>query len=227
MDCEGIQWGRTRLLQRHFQSLKNGSWRLELATEVAHGRDYLAARLKVFAAIIVWVADWTARPQTALDILNQRLARGEIDRAEYDEKRKLIGRDSTLWTVIPTDHVLDMVPRLRIVAKIAAWTLATTIVVLSVVPPHSRPETGLPHGLEHFAIWWVTGIAFALAYNLKPFLLATALVIFSGAVEIAQLFVPGRHARVTDFIIDALACIVGLLMISITVQVRASRATAK
>ena len=181
----------------------------------------------VFAAIIVWVADWTARPQTALDILNQRLARGEIDRAEYDEKRKLIGRDSSLWTVFPTDHVLDMVPRLRIVAKIAAWTLATTIVVLSVVPPHSRPETGLPHGLEHFAIWWVTGIAFALAYNLKPFLLATALVIFSGAVEIAQLFVPGRHARVTDFIIDALACIVGLLMISITVQVRASRATAK
>ena len=46
------------------------------------------------AGIIVWVADWTsigARP-TAIDILNRRLARGEIDRAEYDEKRKLIGR---------------------------------------------------------------------------------------------------------------------------------------
>jgi uncharacterized membrane protein len=40
----------------------------------------------------VWVADWTARPHTALDILNRRLARGEIDRAEHDEKRKLIGR---------------------------------------------------------------------------------------------------------------------------------------
>jgi hypothetical protein len=37
----------------------------------------------VFAAIIVWIADWTTRPQTALDI-HQRLARGEIDR-EYDE----------------------------------------------------------------------------------------------------------------------------------------------
>ena len=71
----------------------------------------------VCAAIIVWVADRTARPQTVLDILNQRLARGEIDRTEYDEKRKLIGRDSTLWTVIPTDHALDMVPRLRIVAR--------------------------------------------------------------------------------------------------------------
>jgi uncharacterized membrane protein len=47
------------------------------------------------AAIIVWIADWTSgaeRPSTALDILNRRLARGEIDRAEYDEKRKLIGR---------------------------------------------------------------------------------------------------------------------------------------
>ena len=42
----------------------------------------------VFAAIIVWVADWTARPQTALDILNQRLARGEIDRAEYRIRRE-------------------------------------------------------------------------------------------------------------------------------------------
>jgi uncharacterized membrane protein len=45
----------------------------------------------LFAAIIVWVADWTTRPLTALDILNQRLKRGEIDRAEYDEKRRLLG----------------------------------------------------------------------------------------------------------------------------------------
>jgi uncharacterized membrane protein len=48
------------------------------------------------AAIIVWVADWTSvggRRATALDILNRRLARGEIDRAEYDEeKRRLLGR---------------------------------------------------------------------------------------------------------------------------------------
>jgi uncharacterized membrane protein len=41
------------------------------------------------------VADWTtvsARRPTAIDVLNRRLARGEIDRAEYEEKRKLIGR---------------------------------------------------------------------------------------------------------------------------------------
>jgi uncharacterized membrane protein len=47
------------------------------------------------AAIIVWVADWTTvgeRRATAVDILNRRLASGEIDRAEYEEKRKLLGR---------------------------------------------------------------------------------------------------------------------------------------
>ena len=47
------------------------------------------------AAIIVWVADWTTvgnRRATAVDILDRRLARGEINRAEYEEKRKLLGR---------------------------------------------------------------------------------------------------------------------------------------
>ena len=48
-----------------------------------------------FAAIIVWVADYTSvggRRATAIDVLNRRLARGEIDRSEYEEKRNLIGR---------------------------------------------------------------------------------------------------------------------------------------
>jgi len=47
------------------------------------------------AAVIVWIADWASvgqRRLTALDVLNRRLASGEIERAEYDEKRKLIGR---------------------------------------------------------------------------------------------------------------------------------------
>jgi len=48
------------------------------------------------AAIIVWVADWTSggRRYTALAVLNHRLASGEIDRAEYEEKRKLIRRQN-------------------------------------------------------------------------------------------------------------------------------------
>jgi uncharacterized membrane protein len=46
------------------------------------------------AAIIVWLADWTsgARRYVALADLNRRLASGEIDLAEHEEKRKPIVR---------------------------------------------------------------------------------------------------------------------------------------
>jgi VanZ family protein len=81
-----------------------------------------------------------------------------------------------------------------------------------------RPETGLPHGIEHFVIYWATGLAFALGSELKPGLLATRLVFFSGAVEIAQLFVPGRHARLSDFIVDGLAITVGVIAGSLAAQ---------
>jgi len=47
----------------------------------------------VCTAFIEWIADRTSgRAIAAVDILNERLARGEIDKAEYDEKRELIGR---------------------------------------------------------------------------------------------------------------------------------------
>jgi putative membrane protein len=45
-------------------------------------------------AIIVWLVQWASdyrRSRTALDIVDERFARGEIDRTEYEEKRKLIG----------------------------------------------------------------------------------------------------------------------------------------
>ena len=42
-------------------------------------------------------------------------------------------------------------------------------------------------------------------------LLAILLLIFTGSVEIAQLFVPGRHARLSDFVVDASAMWIGLI----------------
>jgi VanZ family protein len=87
-------------------------------------------------------------------------------------------------------------------ARIVAWNLAATIVILSLVPPALRPETGTPHNLEHFTICAATGFAFGLGYKRRRDLLAILLVIFVSSIEIAQLFVPGRHARLSDLIID-------------------------
>ena len=106
-----------------------------------------------------------------------------------------------------------------VLARVGGWSLAAAIVMLSVVPATLRPETGLPHNIEHFAIYWATGLAFALGYSLTP-LLATILVIFSGAVEVLQLFIPGRHARLSDFMVDALASVIGLTTVLLVTQMR-------
>jgi VanZ family protein len=98
--------------------------------------------------------------------------------------------------------------------RIASWLLAGTIVVLSIVPASLRPETDVPHDLEHFTIFFATGIAFGIGYGRRPLLAALWLVIFAGAIELAQFAVPGRHARLSDFIVDALAACIGLAIAS-------------
>jgi VanZ family protein len=107
------------------------------------------------------------------------------------------------------------------VARTAAWSLAAAIVILSLVPPALRPETSAPHSLEHLLIYAATGFAFGLGYKRRHDLLAVFLVISSSIIEIAQLFVPGRHARLSDLIIDAVAACIGLATSSLLRLARA------
>lgn len=99
----------------------------------------------------------------------------------------------------------------RILTRVVAWSLAAAIIALSIVPPRLRPETVLPHDLEHFVIFFAMGVAFGVGYQSKRLHLIALLVIFSGVVELSQLFVPGRHARVTDFVVDGLAVCTGVV----------------
>jgi VanZ family protein len=152
---------------------------------------------------LVWMVDRAfggSQPRrSALEILDERFAKGEIDRTEYE--------DAVEGGTSSTDQLTGSSSQL--VVRIAAWSLAATILVLSLVPSDLRPETGLPHKLEHLLIFAATGAAFGLGYEVKRGLLVIQLVIFAGAVEIAQLFVPGRHARLSDFLVDAVAICAG------------------
>jgi hypothetical protein len=96
--------------------------------------------------------------------------------------------------------------------RFVARTLAAAIVLLSIVPPAFRPETMFPHAFEHAGIFLVTGSAFAVAYDQSKGLLTSSMVTFSAAVEVLQLFVPGRHARVSDFVVDTVAICCGLII---------------
>jgi len=57
------------------------------------------------------------------------------------------------------------------------------------------------------------GIAFGVGYARQRWPVALGLVGFTAAVEFAQLFVPGRHARLSDFVIDAGAVCLGIAIV--------------
>ena len=94
--------------------------------------------------------------------------------------------------------------------RLFAWICIAAIGILSLVAPSLRPVTFLPHDLEHAAIFAIAGALSGLGYPDRPIHSSAALIVFAGAIEIAQLFVPGRHARLSDFLIDALAACAGV-----------------
>jgi len=96
--------------------------------------------------------------------------------------------------------------------QITAWLLIVAVSLLSLVPPLFRPVTDLPHTVEHFTIFLATGFAFGMGYPRRYLLQSIALVVVAGSLEIVQFWVPGRHARLIDFVIDALAACIGIGM---------------
>lgn len=98
---------------------------------------------------------------------------------------------------------------MRRLCKVTGWLILLAIVVLSVVPPSDRPVTGAPSNWEHVGIYLLTGIAFGIAYPGRLPAIAPGLILFSGLIEVIQLWVPGRHARLSDFLIDSVATCAG------------------
>jgi VanZ family protein len=93
------------------------------------------------------------------------------------------------------------------------WLLVAVIVFLTLSPASYRPVTKVSHDMEHFLIYLMLGIAFGVGYARQWWPVALGLVGFTAAVEFAQLFVPGRHARLSDFVIDAGAVCLGIAIV--------------
>ena len=108
--------------------------------------------------------------------------------------------------------------------QITAWLLALAIIFLSLVPPSLRPVTDLPHDLEHGAVFLLTGFAFGMGYPHRYWFQSIALATFAGLIELAQFLVSGRHARLSDFIVDAVAVCAGIGAAWISVRTKPSPA---
>lgn len=94
----------------------------------------------------------------------------------------------------------------------AAWIAIAAITLLSIVPPSFRPTTSVPRKLEHLLIFGIAGLALSLAYRATPIYQILGMTIFAGALEVAQYWIPGRHARMSDFVINAIGAIIGVIV---------------
>ena len=84
--------------------------------------------------------------------------------------------------------------------------------MLSVVPASDRPETGVEHNYEHLLAFGLVGLVFALAYPWRPMVLFLSGIVFALLLELAQIPLPTRHARVEDFLVDALGTSLGITL---------------
>lgn len=83
-----------------------------------------------------------------------------------------------------------------------------------------RPVTMLPHDVEHLAIFIIAGVSLGLGYPGHLARLMVLLVIFAGAIELAQFVAPGRHPRLIDFVVDAAGACAGALLAALIARTR-------
>ncbi len=97
----------------------------------------------------------------------------------------------------------------------AAGVLAVClVVVLSVIPGHMQIRTEAPKAVEHFAAYFLTGliVARALGSYCRAWLLIGFFMVLAAALEICQLWVPGRTFEVSDWAASALGATIGVVL---------------
>jgi len=99
---------------------------------------------------------------------------------------------------------------MKTIFRLFAWLLAAAATFATLGPPRFRPHANLGHDGEHALAFILIGIAFGLAYPRHRLLAAGIAVVGTGAIEILQIWVPGRHATWEDFVVDALTACAGL-----------------
>lgn len=104
---------------------------------------------------------------------------------------------------------------MMIILRLLAWLLAAAITFATLGPARLRPHADITHDGEHALAFVLLGLAFAVAYPKQRVLAAGISVVLIGILELLQLFVPGRHARLEDYIVDALAALTGFALTAI------------
>jgi VanZ family protein len=103
------------------------------------------------------------------------------------------------------------------ILRLFGWIGIAIIGVLSVVPGEARPHAFSPSQLEHVVAYLAVASTLALGYpGRRQFLaIVVLLTVYAGALEIAQLWVPGRLARVIDWLAGSAGAWTGASLVAI------------
>src|SRR4029079_5947322 len=94
--------------------------------------------------------------------------------------------------------------------QIVAWLLAGAVALAALGPARYRPRLWITHYGEHALAFILVGLAFALAYPPQWLFVTVMLILLTGLLELVQLLIPGRHARLNDWLVDVLAALIGV-----------------
>jgi VanZ family protein len=104
-------------------------------------------------------------------------------------------------------------------ARLLAWSLAAAIVVMTLGPVGLRPQFGHA-SLERFAAYMALGGVFSIGYPRHRIWVALAVVFTALGLEIGQLLVPGRDARVSDALVKTIGAVCGVFLVTAAAAAR-------
>jgi VanZ family protein len=99
---------------------------------------------------------------------------------------------------------------MKILLRIVTATLIAAVVFATLGPPSYRPHSTLGQDGEHALAFVLVGLAVGFTFPQRRLFVTAISVVLIGVLELMQLWAPGRHARLEDFVVDAVTACIGL-----------------
>jgi VanZ family protein len=97
--------------------------------------------------------------------------------------------------------------------RLIAWACVIGLAVASWTPGQEMIRTGYNTRFEHAAAYLIAGIAVLIAYPRRPpWSIAALLCAYAGALEFGQIYIPGRHAAMLDWLASSSGVLCATLM---------------
>lgn len=96
--------------------------------------------------------------------------------------------------------------------RLAAWLSLAAIIFVTVSPIGLRPHDVLPVDIDRALAFVVMAFLFVLAYPRSWMIVAAAIILGAGGIELLQELSPTRHARMNDALVKAGGAAVGVVL---------------